>query len=309
MQFTRRHRAAILATTAVAVATSVSATLLNEGPATAMPSGSASTLSAGDRAPGKPVPGTPDPGKDGVGIAPGEPDPNGDGAEAAGYPTAAQRYRWGKPIARDEFTGRRLNLRDWSPENANSEHGKRRPSAITVRNGVMKITGRRDGTTGAVGWRRGARKWGRWEARIRLNRACACYNANLLLWPATGKPWDGGGEVDWMETYGESGLRKWTSFYLHYGRGQRPRTIQNRVYRDLTKWHTFAVQWNAHSMTGYVDGKVWFHSKNRQALPPRAMGQSIQLDFFPQLRPRTSRAVKRWFPATLEVDWIRMYRP
>ncbi|MFI0450516.1 glycoside hydrolase family 16 protein [Actinomadura sp. 6N118] len=307
MQFTHRHRAAILATTAVAVATTVSATLLNDGTAGAIPSSSTSAVGVGDRAAGTPGPGAPGVGEQG--IAPGEPDPAGGGAEAAGYPTAAKRYKWGRPIAWDEFGGRRLNLRDWSPENANSEHGKRRPSAITVRNGIMKITGRKDGTTGAIGWRRGARKWGRWEARIRINRACACYNANLLLWPTTGKPWDGGGEVDWMETYGDNGMRSRTSFFLHYGRGARPTTISRQVRTDLRKWHTFAIQWNSRSITGYIDGKVWFHSNKRQALPPRAMGQSIQLDFFPKLRPTTSRGVKRWYPATLEVDWIRMYRP
>ncbi|MFG1999350.1 glycoside hydrolase family 16 protein [Spirillospora sp. NPDC048911] len=306
MQFTRRHRAAILATTAVAVATSVSATLLDEG----SPSGRVSTVSAaGDRATGVPIPDMPDSGK--RGIAPGEPDPaGGDAAAAAGYPTAAKRYKWGKPIARDEFTGKRLNLRDWSPENdPRSEHGIRTPRAITVGKGVMKITGRQNRTTGAVGWRRGARKYGRWEARVKLNRACACYNANLLLWPATGKPWDGGGEVDWMETYGDDGMRKGTSFYLHYGKGQQPTTIARRVKTDLTKWHTFAIQWNSRSITGYIDGKVWFYTNKRQALPPRAMGQSIQLDYFANLRPRTARGVKRWFPATLEVDWIRLYRP
>ncbi|MUN41978.1 glycoside hydrolase family 16 protein [Actinomadura litoris] len=228
-----------------------------------------------------------------------------------GPATAARRYGWGRPVASDDF--RRLDPRDWEvyEGKGNGGLGRRVRSAVAVRNGTLRITGRKNGDTGGVAWLRGARKLGRWEARVRMNRACACYNANLLLWPVGGgggtDPQGGGGEIDYMETYGDDGLRKGTNFFLHYGPEKHADRLDSHVKTDLRKWHAFAVEWTAASMTAYIDGRVWFRTRNRKALPPGKMGQAIQLDWFPSLRKRTARGVGRTAPATLEVDWIRMY--
>ncbi|WP_067461549.1 glycoside hydrolase family 16 protein [Actinomadura macra] len=253
-------------------------------------------------------------------IAVGEPDPtthedtwdSGSGKKGQAVPsTAAQRYKWGRPAASDDF--RVFNQRDWEvyKGKGNGGLGRRLASAVTVKNGVLKITGNRKGDTGGVAWMRGAQKRGRWEARVKMNRACACYNANLLLWPVQGgggtDPQGGGGEIDYMETYGDKGLRNGTNFFLHYGPEKKALRLDAHLNVDLRKWHAFAVEWTATSMTGYVDGRRWFHTTKRSALPPGAMGQAIQLDWFPNLTPRTAKGVSRTADATLEVDWIRMY--
>ncbi|QXJ24870.1 glycoside hydrolase family 16 protein [Actinomadura graeca] len=225
--------------------------------------------------------------------------------------TAAQRYGWGRPVASEDF--RVLDPRDWEIyEGAgNGGLGRRSAEAVGVANGVLKITGDGKGVTGGVAWMRGARKRGRWEARVRVNRACACYNANLLLWPVEGGggtgPRGGGGEIDYMETYGDRGLRDGTNFFLHYGPEQGSLRLDAHLDIDLRTWHAFAVEWTGSSMTGYVDGRRWFRTGKRAALPPGAMGQAIQLDWFPGLTPTTVKGVSRTADATLEVDWIRMY--
>jgi licheninase len=190
---------------------------------------------------------------------------------------------------------------------------------VTVRDGVLRITGRPDGTTGGLGWRRGNRKLGRWEARLRLNRSCACFNANMLLWPVDGgggtAPEGGGGEIDYMETYGDDGRRKAANFFLHYdqpegaeqeGREGNSGRVSDRVKVDLTIWHSFAVEWTEKEINGYVDGRRWFHTTRRDVRPPGPMGQAIQLDWMPELTGKTAPGVGRG-PAVLEVDWIRMY--
>lgn len=227
--------------------------------------------------------------------------------------TAARRYRWGRPIASDGF--RTFDRRAWEVYTGpgNGGRGRRVANAVTVRNGVLRITGKRNGDTGGVAWMKGAQKRGRWEARVKVSRGCACYNANLLLWPVGGgggtDPQNGGGEIDWMETYGDKGLRNGTNFFLHYGPEKESQRLDSHLKIDLTKWHAFAVEWNSKGITGYVDGRRWFHTSKREALPPGKMGQAIQLDWFPQMTKLTTEGVSRTRDVTLSVDWIAMYRP
>jgi hypothetical protein len=307
MQFNSRYRMAVVASTVAAAGVAISAVALQDGHADATARSAQSSKLAAPaqgQAQGRPN------------VAVGEPDPsaNSQGDPSAEsqsrQPTAARRYHWGRAKAGDDFRGKRLNRRNWAVYEGDQPQ-RRRASQVTVGGGRLRITGRPGGLTGGVAWMKGAQKRGRWEARVRLNRSCACYNANLLLWPIHGgggsSPDGGGGEIDYMETYGDNGLRKGTNFFLHYGPEHNAKRLNAHVKVDLTKWHAFAVEWNARGITGFVDGRRWFHTSNRRALPPGPMGQAIQLDWFPQLR--SARGVNKRKPAILEVDWIRMYRP
>ncbi|MQY03054.1 glycoside hydrolase family 16 protein [Actinomadura macrotermitis] len=228
--------------------------------------------------------------------------------------TAAARFGWGRPVAAEDFRGRSLDPRDWDVYDGPGHAGKgrRSPRAVSVREGVMTITGRRNGTTGGVAWRRGAQKYGRWEARIRMSRGCACYHPVLLLWPTRGgggvTPRGENGEIDYVET-ADDGRRAATSFFLHAGTARNERVRDTRVPADLTRWHAFAVSWTPQGVSGYLDGRRWFHTGDRRMLPAGEMGQTIQLDWFPGERGRTARGVDRDAPATLQIDWIRMYAP
>ncbi|MFG1999352.1 glycoside hydrolase family 16 protein [Spirillospora sp. NPDC048911] len=233
--------------------------------------------------------------------------------ERGPVPSAAAKFGWGAPVAADEFAGTTLDPRGWLVYDGAGHAGKgrRSPKAVSVRDGVLTITGSPDGTTGGIAWRRGTRKFGRWEARVRSSRSCACYHPVLLLWPVGGgggvAPKGGGGEIDYMETL-DDGRRRSTGFFLHYGPEDGERRIAGRVRADLTRWHTFAVEWTPRSMSGFIDGRRWFSTADRKALPPGPMGQTIQLDWFPEDTRRTAGGIDRRTAATLEVDWIRMYR-
>ncbi|MGI5168079.1 glycoside hydrolase family 16 protein [Spirillospora sp. CA-253888] len=228
-------------------------------------------------------------------------------------PTAAERHGWGAPVAADDFSSGRLDPRAWEAYDGPGHAGKgrRSPDAVTVRDGVLTITGTRDGTTGGLSWLPGAQKTGRWEARVRMNRACACYHPVLLLWPVRGgggpAPKGGGGEVDYMETV-DDGRRQSTFFFLHFGPEKENWQLDARVEADMTQWHAFAVEWTPRGMSGFIDGRRWFHATDPAVLPPGPMGQAVQLDWFPEDAARTADDVPRDTPATLEVDWIRMYR-
>ncbi|WP_433477023.1 glycoside hydrolase family 16 protein [Spirillospora sp. CA-142024] len=330
MPFSFRRRTVVVALTTVTITVSAFAAL-REGPADFDPASDTQRIPPGETtvwdAPGRFEPPDGAGPSDGPGgpesIAPPTPEETGKPRTPSGGTTAAQRYGWGAPRAADEFNTT-LDTKAWEVYDGpgHAGNGKRRPEAVTVKNGALRITGGPDGTTGGLGWHKGSQKLGRWEARLKLNRSCACYNANMLLWPVGGgggtAPKGGGGEIDYMETYEDNGLRTGANFFLHYdqkeGSEQKGREgdsgrLDAHAKVDLTTWHTFAVEWTAKEINGYLDGRRWFHTTRRDAQPPGPMGQAIQLDWIPGLTDTTAPGIDKKGKAVLQVDWIRMYGP
>ncbi|MFC4906261.1 glycoside hydrolase family 16 protein [Actinomadura gamaensis] len=244
----------------------------------------------------------------------GDPGRPGEPSSAAGAPpTAAARYGWGSPVASDDFASARLDHRAWEVYDGpgHGGAGRRSPRAVSVRDGALTLTGRPDGTTGGLAWKAGSQHTGRWEARVRMNRACAAYHPVLLLWPigagGGNAPKGGGGEVDWLEV-ADDGTRQQAEFFLHYGSEHANDQLYGRTRVDLTTWHAFALEWTPKSISGFVDGRRWFTTTRRRALPPGPMGQTVQLDWFPGDAGRTAPGIDRNAPATFQLDWIRMYR-
>jgi hypothetical protein len=212
---------------------------------------------------------------------------------ALGSSSAAVRYGWTKLIARDDFSGTSLHS-SWGAYDSvgNSGDGRRSPGQISVRDGILRITGTPDGTTGGMAWDY-PRRYGRWEIRARFPAGCGCYHPVLILWPAD-DPWPAGGEIDYAEVF--DGPRARLHFFLHYGEDNRQLAGSTAV--DMTRWHNFAVEWTAGHISGYVDGDRFFHTTYRDAFPPGRMEQTIQLDWFPD---------GSGGGATLEVDWATIY--
>jgi Glycosyl hydrolases family 16 len=211
--------------------------------------------------------------------------------------TAAARYKWGKPLQTENFSGKAVSKKTWElyddpgKNKPGGEKTKRRPKQATVKNGVLTITGLASGWSEGMAWRKGVRKYGRWETRVRSTRGCACYHPVLLLWGES-KP----AEVDYMEVI-KAPKRNNANFFLHYGRNGQ---VQSNVKVDLTKWHTFAVEVTSKQVNGYLDGKRWFHSTKSAAIPRGTLAPTIQLDWFPGDGGHTG--------ATMQVDWIKMYK-
>jgi licheninase len=208
--------------------------------------------------------------------------------------TAASRYGWNNLVARDDFTGSSLDA-SWRPYDSRGHAGKgiRSPGQITLSSGVLRITGTAAGTTGGMAWDH-PQKYGRWETRARLPAGCGCYHPVLILWPVD-RSWPVGGEIDYAEVTDPS--RQTLKFFQHYGADNSQLRGSRQV--DMTRWHNFAVEWTSDHVTGYLDGDPFFHTTQRNALPPGPMKQTIQLDWFPG-------ATKAG--AIMEVDWVTIYR-
>jgi hypothetical protein len=211
----------------------------------------------------------------------------GDGTQAATL------YGWGPVVDGDEFTT--LNTAKWGLYNSagHGGNGLRRPSQISVANGVLTIAGTSNGTTGGMSMSPG-RKYGRWETRMQVPKGDYRYHPVALLWPDA-ENWPVGGEVDYAET---TAAASDVDFFLHYSKDNRT-TNGNRAV-DLTQWHNYAVEWTATGIRGYIDGVQFFSDTNTAHLPPGAMHQTLQLDWFPNGTTATT-------PSQMNVAWVRVY--
>jgi beta-glucanase (GH16 family) len=207
--------------------------------------------------------------------------------------SAAAKFGWGKPTRVDEFTDG-LGP-DWHVYDGPGHEGKgrRAPSAVSVRDGIMTITGDAAGRTAGMAWGTGQR-YGRWEGRVRAPAAADSYHALMLLWPDA-ENWPVGGEVDFMEM--TDGDRRSTNMFLHYG--EENSQVSGDVDVDATKWHDWAVEWTPKGITAYLDGRPWFRSTDPKTLPPGPMHLCVQLDWFPGDGPTRS--------SSMQVDWVKQY--
>ena len=206
--------------------------------------------------------------------------------------TAAAVHGWGTPTRVEEFDG---GTEQWQLYDGPGHGGKgrRAPGAVSVRDGVLTITGDPSGTTGGMSWGEG-RRYGRWEARVRAPAADPSYNAVMLLWPDE-EDWPAGGEIDFMEM-GDA-ARRTTDAFVHYGEDNRQ--VHGSVRTDATRWHNWAVEWSPSSITTYLDGREWYRTTDTAVQPPGAMHLCIQLDWFPE-----GGTVRE---STMQVDRVREY--
>lgn len=211
----------------------------------------------------------------------------GDGTQAAA------RFNWGPVVDGDEFTT--LDTTKWGLYNSagHAGNGLRRPSQISVKDGVLTIAGTADGTTGGMSMSPG-RKYGRWETRMQVPKGDNKYHPVALLWPDA-ENWPTGGEVDYAET---NAAASDVDFFLHYS--AQNRTTQAYKVVDLTGWHNYAVEWTRTGIRGYVDGVRFFSDTTTSHLPPGPMHQTLQLDWFPNGSTATT-------PSQMNVAWVRVY--
>jgi Glycosyl hydrolases family 16 len=222
------------------------------------------------------------------------PDPGGADGTATAATTAAATQGWGTPSRVEDFNA---GTDQWQVYDGpgNDGKGRRSPSAIAVRDGVVTLGGDASGTTG--GMCRGAgRRYGRWEARVRAPASDPSYHAALLLWPDDDN-WPAGGEIDFMELI-DPGRRLAESFVHH---GADNRTERGTVETDASRWRNWAVEWTPSSITMFLDGRQWYRATGGAVQPPGPMHLCVQLDWFP-----TGGPVR---PSTMQVDWVREYGP
>lgn len=206
--------------------------------------------------------------------------------------TAAATLGWGTPNRESEFNGTSVDG-SWSlyDGHGHAGNGRRTPSAVSVADGVMTITGNANGDAEGMAWNPG-QKYGRWELCVRSPATeAASMHTLALLWPddEANSP----DEVDVMEIGDPT--RQTVETFLHHPGGQD----HGELAIDATQWHAFAVDWTPDSITNYVDGRQWWHTSDKSHLPRGPMHMTIQLDYFGGPAAEAKE----------HVDWARQYPP
>jgi hypothetical protein len=202
--------------------------------------------------------------------------------------TAAAANGWGAPNLSDDFDDP-SSLANWNLYNGpgNNGNGRRTPSAVSVADGVLTITGDPQGNSEGMSWSPG-QTYGRWEVCVKSPPASPNYHSVLLLWPSR----RGGGEIDYMEI--SDPTRQRVDAFVHFGSKQDA----GHIWTDATQWHSWAVEWSPQRIATYVDGAQWWEDTNPAHIPSGLMRMCMQLDNFGGDISQGGQQM---------VDWARQY--
>ena len=199
------------------------------------------------------------------------------------------------------------------------------PDSAELRDGLLVITARnessngKDYTSARINTRdRFAFRYGRIEARMRLPGGQGLWPAFWLLpQESIYGTWAASGEIDVVEAVNLGGAGGNTVHgTIHFG-GAAPENesagLSYLVPQDATaEFHTYALEWDVAEIRWYVDD-VPYHMENawwsEGGDPPAPFDQSFYILFnvavggnWPGAPDGTTQ-----FPATLEVDYVRVY--
>jgi len=209
------------------------------------------------------------------------------------------------------------------------------PDNAMIVNGVLEITARRESvgdfnyTSARINTRdRFAFQYGRIEASIKFPSGQGLWSAFWMLsqdseYLCDGQPceWAATGEIDIVEAINLDGAGGNEVFNtIHYG-GEETKfqqTSTGTTYtpgEDVTEnFHTYALEWDENEFRWYFNGQLiamensWFTTADNQPYPaPFNQPFHILLNLavggdFPGSPNGTTP-----FPATMEVDWVRVY--
>jgi hypothetical protein len=228
------------------------------------------------------------------------PPPTGDGS------SAAENFHWGTPLpSSDEFNyAGAPDKNKWGIYGGVDEcttghagNGQRCGYTNTVQDGYLRQTGYANGDTAGLASLHG-QKYGRWEVRARVQSAGGAgyaYHPVLITWPDS-DAWPQGGEYDYFEV--NVGDTSGTAFMHHPTDSGVVQDEYHSGSLDLSQWHNYGFEWAPDGLTGYVDGKAWFHDTDPDVQAPGPMHQTIQLDNFCGCTMQ-----KAYF----DIDWARVY--
>ena len=237
----------------------------------------------------------------------------------------------------DEFDGTRLDPQTWffaTGDGAekglpggwgNNELQHYLPDSAQVANGVLSITARRESvqgrnyTSARINTEdRFAFRYGRIEASIKLPAGKGLWPAFWMLPQDTPYgTWAASGEIDIVEAINLDGSGSDRIFgTIHFGGPAPANSSAGTTYTpsaDITsEFHTYALEWDEDQIRWYFDGMLYAmqNSWTSTAAPyPAPFDQPFHILLnlavggnFPGSPDGTTV-----FPATMEVDWVRVY--
>jgi beta-glucanase (GH16 family) len=245
-----------------------------------------------------------------------------------------QNYEW-ELVWSDEFNSDAINLNNWnfqvleagrfndewqrytdSSKNAYTEDGSLVIKAIHEGDfhGMDQYTSARLHTANKQAW-----KYGKIAARIKLPQGNGIWPAFWMLGSNISEnggdtPWPRSGEIDVMEFYGSKNDSV-IEANIHYADESGSHAMMGAVSYKLEEgkfadsFHIFELEWNAKSMTWFVDGQQFAST----SITAEELSE-FHKEFFILLnlavggthagRPDTTTV----FPQHMYIDWVRVYK-
>lgn len=229
-----------------------------------------------------------------------------------------------KLVWSDEFDGTQLDRKNWNVEVNGSGGGNNElqyyvdnTKNLEVSNGTLKIHALRENygnksyTSGRIN-SKGKRefKYGKIEARMKLPRFSGIWPAFWTLganYDTVG--WPKCGEMDIMEAINDNNT-VFANLHWSYKNSQADTNGKTYDVGDRTQWHTYGMEWDENSAAFYVDGYVYekYSISTQSEMEEFRKAQFIILNLAVGGQLPGYNIDQNSFPATMEVDWVRVYQ-
>jgi beta-glucanase (GH16 family) len=229
----------------------------------------------------------------------------------------------------EEFTGSLTQWNVWTGGAYNNELQYYQPANLSVADGNLVITARKETVTGAATPfdptpKTFAYTSGRIESNALVSASTATPRVRMAarirlpqgygMWPAFwsyGDPWPTQGEIDILEARGQEPYQYQTNYF--YGRTAGRNLVRNGegIYtadEDLQAgYHVYEMIWAQNTLTAYLDGKP-VETKSGGYIPSLfgkreklTLNLAVGGNFFGTLDPA------RITPGTMYVDWVKVF--
>jgi beta-glucanase (GH16 family) len=229
----------------------------------------------------------------------------------------------------EDFSGSLAQWNVWTGGAYNNELQYYQPANLSVADGNLVITARKETVTGAATPYDQTPKTfvytsGRIESKVLVSANTATPRVRMAarirlpqgygMWPAFwsyGDPWPTQGEIDVLEARGQEPYQYQTNYF--YGRSRDRNLARNgagffTADEDLQAgYHVYEMIWAQHTLTAYLDGKP-VETKSGGYIPnlfgkreKLALNLAVGGNFFAGLDPA------RITPGTMYVDWVKVF--
>jgi len=220
----------------------------------------------------------------------------------------------------DEFNGDSLDRNNWVAEigagkwgNNELEYYTDRPSNVSVSNGTLKITARKENYNGSQYTSARLKtqgkksfRYGKIEARIKVPKRMGMWPAFWMLGDDINwNNWPRCGEIDIMEHINTEDKIYATCHWDKNGHSQ----YGGDTWVDCNQFHTYSIEWDQTRIRWYVDGRQ-FHEMNVYDM---SNTEEFHHNFFILLNMAVGGDwpgfnIDASSPATMEVDYVRVYQ-
>lgn len=225
------------------------------------------------------------------------------------------------------LTSNKWNI--WTGGAFNNELQHYQASSLTVSNGILSITAKKEKVTGKTDpWSTRLKTFnytsGRIETKSLFSASTATPKIRMIarirlpegygMWPAFwsyGDPWPTQGEIDILEARGQEPFTYYTNYF--YGT-QANRNLVSNASSTITSsaslqtcWHVYELVWEQSSLKFYLDGQLVDTKTGGYVADLFGKQEKLVLNLAVGGRFFTRLITRNIVPGTMYIDWVRVY--